>query len=69
MGLFKHNIKHIIHGNLSVPKLVFIITLLITLACLKENLLLNIENMKEVFMIFHTTIMAIPRSILAFMPS
>ena len=42
---------------------------LITFACHKGNLLLNVENMKGVFMIYLTIIMAIPRSILAFMPS
>ena len=41
------------------------LALLINFACLKENFLPNIENMKRVLMIY-LTIMAIPRSILAF---
>ena len=45
------------------------LALLITFACLKENLLLNVENMRKVFMTCHTTIMAIPRSIIVFIPS
>ena len=45
------------------------LALLIIFACLKENLLLNVESMREVFMICLIIIMAIPRSILAFMTS
>ena len=48
--------------------IVFVLALLLSgmyMFCLKENLLPNIENMKRVLMIY-LTIMAIPRSILAF---
>ena len=47
MGFCKNNIKHIIHRNLSIPKLMFIITFLIPRNNPRVMLINIIENLLD----------------------